>query len=303
VHGVEARVTSGLRASHVLDFAFDRSVGGATAAFLVGMARAEIVGSRDRGGRVTVPAADGGDLVRVADAGVVRAWSWVAEPDPRHPLAKPFAFALIQLDGADTSLLHVVDVESEEVLVPGLRVRADWHAERRGSVLDIRAFVPGDAGPAPASCDPAESLRVLDERPMSYVFEPGIALSAFYRALAQGRIEGGRCATCNDVYVPPHERCPACGSGPMAAVTVADTGTVVSFTVVHVPVAGIDFDVPFAWARILLDGADVPIPHVVGDVDLDRVFVGQRVEAVWAPEAERAPSWEAIRHFSPAVPT
>jgi len=295
-------MTSGLRASHVLDFAFDRSVGGATAAFLVGMARGEIVGSRDGEGRVTVPAADGGDLVRVRDTGVVRAWSWVAEPDPRHPLSEPFAFALIQLDGADTSLLHVVDVESEEALVPGLRVGADWHAERRGSVLDIRAFVPGDARPAPTPCDPTEPLRVLDERPMSYVFEPGIVLSGFYRALAQGRIEGGRCATCNDVYVPPHERCPACGSGPMTTVTVADTGTIVSFTVVHVPVAGFDADVPFAWARILLDGADVPIPHVLGDVDLDGVFVGQRVEAVWSPEAERPPSWEAIRHFAPALP-
>jgi len=295
-------MTSGLRASHVLDFAFDRSVGGATAAFLVGMARGEIVGSRDGEGRVTVPA-DGGDLVRVPDTGVVRAWSWVAEPDPRHPLSEPFAFALIQLDGADTALLHVVDVESEEALVPGLRVRADWRAERRGSVLDIRAFVPGDARPAPAPCEPTEPLRVLDERPMSYVFEPGIVLSGFYRALAQGRIEGGRCATCNDVYVPPHERCPTCGSGPMTTVTVADTGTIVSFTVVHVPVAGFDVDVPFAWARILLDGADVPIPHVMGDVDLDRVFVGQRVGAVWSPEAERPLSWEAIRHVAPAIPT
>jgi len=295
-------VTSGLRASHVLDFAFDRSVGGATAAFLTGLARAELVGSRDSHGRVTVPPVDGGDIVRVADTGVVRAWSWVAEPDPRHPLGTPFAFALIQLDGADTSLLHVVDVESEDALLVGLRVRADWRTERRGSVLDLRAFVPGSAGPAPASCEPPEPLRVADERPVSYVFEPGIVLSEFYRSLAQRRIEGGRCANCNDVYVPPHERCPACGSGPMVIVPVADTGTVVSFTVVHVPVAGFDADVPFAWARIMLDGADVPIPHVLGEVDLDRVFVGQRVEAVWSAHADDAASWEAIRHFSPVMP-
>jgi uncharacterized OB-fold protein len=296
-------MTIGLRAPHVLDFAFDRSVGGATAAFLAGLARGEIIGSRDMGsGGVTVPPVDSGDLVGVADTGVVRAWSWVPEPDPWQPLSTPFAFALIQLDGADTSLLHVVDVESEDALVPGLRVRADWRAERRGSVLDIRAFVPGAAGPAPAPCDPPTPLRVSDERPVSYAFEPGLVLSAFYRALAQGRIEGGRCATCLHVYVPPHERCPACGSGPMATVEVSDTGTIVSFTVVHVPVTGNDVDVPFAWARILLDGADVPIPHVIGEVDLDGVFVGQRVEAVWSPDADRPPSWEAIRHFSPAIP-
>jgi uncharacterized OB-fold protein len=301
MRAVEARVTSGLRAPHVLDLAFERDVGGATAAFLAGLARGEIVGSRDADARVTVPPLDGGELVRVADVGCVRAWSWVGEPDPRHPLPTPFAFALIQLDGADTSLLHVVDVETEDALVPGTRVRADWARERRGSVLDIRAFVPGTSTRAPAPVEVPEQLRVDDARPVSYVFEPGLVLSGFFRALAQGRIEGGRCPSCGDVYVPPHERCPACGSMPMTTVAVASTGTVTSFTVVHVPVAGFDAEVPFAWARILLDGADVPVPHVIGEADLDRVVVGQRVEAVWAAADARSPSWEAIRHFRPVA--
>jgi hypothetical protein len=294
-------MTAALRASHVLGFAFERSVGGATAAFLAGLARGEIVGSRGGDARVTVPPVDDGELVRVADTGSVRAWSWVADPDARHPLTTPFAFALIQLDGADTSLLHVVDVASEDALAPGVRVHADWKAARRGSVLDIRAFVLGDAGPAPGAAEPPEALRVVDERPVSYVFEPGLVLSAFFRSLAEGRIEGGRCASCGDVYVPPHDRCPACGSGPMATVAVASAGVVVSFTVVHLPVVGFDADVPFAWARILLDGADVPVPHVLGDVDLDEVYVGQRVEAVWAPPGERRTSWEAILHFRPVA--
>jgi uncharacterized OB-fold protein len=294
-------VTSGLRAPHVLDVAFERNVGGATAEFLGGLARGEILGSRGADGHVTVPPIDGADVVPVADTGVVRAWSWVPDPDPRHPLGTPFAFALIQLDGADTALLHVVDAP-EDTLVPGLRVGADWRAARHGSVLDIRAFVPEGAAQPPVPGEPPEQIRVDDRRPVSYTFEPGLALSAFYRSLAEGRVEGGRCARCNDVYVPPHDRCPACGSGPMAVVAVADTGTVVSFTVVHVPVAGFDVEVPFAWARIVLDGADVPIPHVIGDVDLDRIFVGQRVEAVWLPDGERPSSWEAIRHFSPAIP-
>jgi uncharacterized OB-fold protein len=285
----------------VLDLAFERGVGGATAAFLVGLARGEIVGSRGVDARVTVPPLDGDELVRVADAGCVRAWSWVDEPDPRHPLATPFAFALIQLDGADTSLLHVVDVATEDALLPGMRVRADWAPDRHGSVLDIRAFVPGSTGPAPPPSAPPDQLRVDDARPVSYMFEPGLVLSAFFRALAHGRIEGGRCPSCDDVYVPPHERCPACGSTPMTTVAVASTGTVTSFTVVHLPVAGFDAEVPFAWARILLDGADVPVPHVIGDVDLDRVVVGQRVEAVWAPTDARPPSWEAIRHFRPVT--
>jgi uncharacterized OB-fold protein len=40
---------------------------------------------------------------------------------------------------------------------------------------------------------------------------------------------------------------------------------------------------------------------VLGDVELDEVFVGQRVEAVWAPAGARPPSWEAILHFRPVA--
>ena len=66
-------------------------------------------------GRVVVPPVDHDPttgapseaFVRVGDAGVVRTWTWVADPDDEQPLTRPFAYALVELDGADTSLLHV----------------------------------------------------------------------------------------------------------------------------------------------------------------------------------------------------
>jgi uncharacterized OB-fold protein len=265
------------------------------------LAAGEIRGGRDGNGRVSVPPGDGHDLVRLSDVGSLRAWSWVAVPDASHPLATPFAFALIDLDGADTALLHVVDVEREAALRLGLRVRADWRLERRGSILDIRAFVPGERAVPPVPAPPPEVIRVPDERRLAYAFEPGLVPSRFFRALAGGRIEGGRCPACLHVYVPPHDHCPACGSGPMDPVDVASTGTVVSFTVVHLPAPGLDMEVPFGWARIRLDGADVAVPHVVGGDHLSGLAVGQRVQAVWAPEEGRPASWAAIVHFVPVA--
>jgi len=288
-------VTSPLRAPHVLQLAFDRSVGGATGAFLAGLAEGRIVASRGVDGRVSVPPIDGdAELVDLPAVGSVRRWSWVGDPRPGQPLERAFAYALIQLDGADTALLHVVDVRDEEALAPGLRVRADWRDDRTGSVLDIRAFVPGEDPVTASQCERPEQLRVTDERTISFTFEPGLAPSAFFRRLADGRIVGGRCPTCDEVHVPPHERCPVCGDGPMAPEDVADRGRIVSSTVVHLPVAGLDVEVPFTWARILLDGADVPVPHLVVGAGAE---VGQRVEAVWAAAGERPTSWEAIRHF------
>ena len=135
---------------------------------------------------------------------------------------------------------------------------------------------------------------------LHYTFEPGVVPSSFYRALGKQRIEGGRCASCEKVFVPPHDPCPACGTGPMQRVVVAGVGTVVSFAVVHLPVHGMDLELPFGWAWIRLDGADVPFAHLLGEVETDDIRVGQRVEAVW--EREPPSSWEAIRYFRPLTP-
>ncbi|HEY7106175.1 MAG TPA: OB-fold domain-containing protein [Acidimicrobiia bacterium] len=297
-----------LRAPHAVAFSYVRSVGGAPEHFLRGLARAQIWASRLPDGRVVVPPVDHDPmtgasaeaLLRVADTGTVRSWTWVADPSPDHPLPRPFAFALVQLDGADTSLLHAVDVDDESEMTIGLRVRADWRDSRTGSVRDLRAFVPEsrETSLVAASDEPADVVVDADT-PQRYVFEPGVVLSSFYRALGAGRIEGGRCPSCGKVYVPPRGRCPADGGGPMQAAALTDRGTVESFAVVHLPVPGMDLDLPYAWAWIRLDGADVPFAHLLGDVAADDVRVGTRVEAVWEQGPERPTSWEAIRHFRP----
>ena len=64
------------------------------------------------------------------------------QPRARQPLAKPFAYALIRLDGAATALLHVVDTGSENAMKTGMRVRARWAEQPVGAITDIRAFVP-----------------------------------------------------------------------------------------------------------------------------------------------------------------
>ena len=61
------------------------------------------------------------------------------QPNPNHPLDRPFAFALIRLDGADTAMVHVVD-GPESALATGARVRPRWRDERTGYVTDVECF-------------------------------------------------------------------------------------------------------------------------------------------------------------------
>jgi uncharacterized OB-fold protein len=137
-----------LSAPYVLEYTYRRSVGPVLGRFLAGLKDGRILGARTPGGRVLVPPAEYdpetsepvGDLVEVGQGGVVVTWSWVEKPRPRQPLQKPFAWALIKLDGADTPMLHAVDAGTIGAMRTGMRVRARWKTERAGEIGDIACF-------------------------------------------------------------------------------------------------------------------------------------------------------------------
>lgn len=139
-----------LSAKYFLEYTYTRSVGATIGRFLTGLRDRRIEGVRTRTGRVLVPPTeydpltgeDVGDFVEVGQAGVVTTWAWQGEPRPANPLQRPFAWALIRLDGADTALLHAVDAGSIERMKTGLRVRAKWADERVGRIQDLECFVP-----------------------------------------------------------------------------------------------------------------------------------------------------------------
>lgn len=139
-----------LQKAFELGYTYTRSTGPVIGRFLTALREGQILGTRTSDGRVIVPAAEFdpvsaealSEFVPVKDSGVVSSWCWVHQPLPHHLLQTPFAFALIRLDGADLPLLHLVDAGSESAMKTGMRVRARWAAERRGSITDIRCFEP-----------------------------------------------------------------------------------------------------------------------------------------------------------------
>jgi hypothetical protein len=135
---------------HVLEYPYKRSVGPVIGRFLAGLRDGRIEGIRTKAGRVLVPpleydpeTADAlSDFVEVGTSGVVTTWCWVVEPRKNNPLDRPFAWALVLLDGADTAMLHAVDAGDESRMRTGMRVRVRWRAEREGHIRDIECFEP-----------------------------------------------------------------------------------------------------------------------------------------------------------------
>jgi uncharacterized OB-fold protein len=135
---------------------------------------------------------------------------------------------------------------------------------------------------------------------LEYTVTAGRLYSRYLRALAKKRIIGARCRECRKVYVPPRGSCPTCAVPTTDEVGVADKGTVTTFCIVNIPFGNMPFDPPYVAASVLLDGADIPIFHLVRGVSVGEVRMGQRVHAVWVPDAELLPTVESIKWFEPS---
>ena len=119
--------------------------------FFTALRDGKLVGVKTKAGRVLAPpteydpetgAAVSDRFVDVGPGGVVTAWSWVVAPCAKQPLDRPFAWALIRLDGADTAMLHAVDAGDVAKMKTGMRVVPCWRAERVGHISDIECFQP-----------------------------------------------------------------------------------------------------------------------------------------------------------------
>ena len=298
-----------LSAPVTVAFDYTRSTGPVLGRFLSGLRDRQVVGARTSDGRVVVPPPEFDpvthqpttEYVEVADAGTVTSWTWVPEPVKGQPFDRPFAFALVTLDGADVPLLHALDVAGPEDVETGMRVRIRWRDQRTGDITDIECFEP-DIGERTATADadgtqPVTGIVVPVSLDYTYAASP--EESAFYRGLAEGRVVGQRCPSCGKVYVPPRSACPSDGTPTTDEVELSDTGTVTTFCIVNVPFLGQRITPPYVSAYVLLDGADIAFLHLILDIPADEVRMGMRVKAVWKPREEWGTTIENISHFAP----
>jgi uncharacterized protein len=314
-----------LRAPLEIGFDYTRSLGPVLSRFMTALAGRRILGARGADGRVHAPPfeydpvtfAPPAELVEVGPGGTVTSWTWAAEPLAGQPLAHPFAWALIRLDGADTAMLHAVDAGSAAAMRTGMRVRARWTASPAGHIRDIACFDPCPAaGPpetvppetvspdtarpqAPQPPDPEPTVMITTPVRLRYEHTASHEESLFLRGLAAGRLLGQRCPACGKVYIPPRAACPTDGVPTAEEVELPDTGTVTTFCVVNVPFTGQRVTPPYVAAAIVLDGADIPFQHLILGCEPGDVRMGMRVAAVWKPRAQWGTTVENIGHFRP----
>ncbi|MFK0253945.1 Zn-ribbon domain-containing OB-fold protein [Streptomyces sp. NPDC090445] len=312
-----------LRAPLVVEFPFTRSLGPVQSAFLTGLRERVVLGVKTSDGSVMVPpveydpatAEELRELVQVAPTGTVTTFAWNGHPRPNQPLGTPFAWVLVRLDGAGTALLHALDAPGPDAVRTGMRVRIRWAAERTGSITDISCFEPCEPDEPDEPDEPADGpgtgtttatphdgvfaepvTGITAPARLDYTYSPGRAQTAYLGALAEHRTVGERCPSCHKVYVPPRGACPTCGVATTDRVEAGPRGTVTTFCIVNIKAAhtaNLDIEVPYVYAHIALDGADLALHGRIGGIPYDQVRMGLRVEPVWT-EGGRYPD-----HYRP----
>ncbi len=297
-----------------LNMPYTLTTGGAAGTYLAELANHRILGTRVLStGRVIVPPEDfpGGmddvetEFVEVPQTGAVSSWT-------RTPNG---AIAMIRLDGADTDLMHRIvgdtgDIESG-ALANGARVRAVW-ADAEGLAspfLQLSGFELGDfpAAGEVAAITPAEAIAELKySMTLDYQHSYGQHYGRMFDELASARrILGSKCPRCLNVLVPARGNCDACFVPTAQMLDVADTGTILGFSVIHLEFVGQKLKPPYVYAEINLDGTATRLIHNVGGFDMARaeelLDIGTRVKAVWREQTPGAGSLDDIEYFTPVT--
>ena len=126
--------------------------------FFEGLQTEKIFGTKcNKCARVLVPArrfcpqcfVDIDEWVEVADEGKIVSWAMINFEFYGQPKKPPYIAAMIQLDGADVGMFHMVDGfdmsnldKVREMLSIGRKVKAVWRQQKTGHILDIEYFKP-----------------------------------------------------------------------------------------------------------------------------------------------------------------
>ncbi len=117
----------------------------------------------------------------------------------------------------------------------------------------------------------------------TYTRSTGPAIGAFLTGLRDQKIIGVR-GVDGRVHVPAIDYDPVTSDDLSEYVEVADTGTVSTWSWNDSPREGQPLDHPFAWALVVLDGADTGMLAAVDCGDASKIETGAKVKARWAAE-------------------
>lgn len=146
----------------------------------------------------------------------------------------------------------------------------------------------------------SDTVEVMESPVVLYYnFSAGYATSKFLRGCKEGKLIGQRSPGTGKVTAPPRGACPETGVPTVDEVQLKDTGTVMSFTIVHIPIPNNPIQPPYIIANLVLDECDQTFIHLISECNNADIQIGTRVKAVWKDKSEWDYTLENIKYFKP----
>lgn len=114
--------------------------------------------------------------------------------------------------------------------------------------------------------------------------------SRFWREFPQRyRLEAAKCKNCSTIAFPPRLVCPRCQSRTFEAVKLAESGKILTYTVIRVPPHPFADQAPYALGIIELDDG-VRLMSQIVDCPFDELKIGKRVKVEFRRIYEEGPA-------------
>jgi len=102
--------------------------------------------------------------------------------------------------------------------------------------------------------------------------------SRYWREIPQRyRLEAGKCKNCGLVVFPPRIICPRCKSRDFEKVNLAESGKIITFTIIRVPPQQFVDQAPYAVGIVELDDG-VKLTGQIVDCNFEEMKIGKRVK-------------------------
>jgi uncharacterized OB-fold protein len=110
--------------------------------------------------------------------------------------------------------------------------------------------------------------------------------SRYWREIPQRyRLEAAKCAACGFTAFPPRVVCPGCGGREFATAKLAETGRLLTYTIIRVPPEPFEDQAPYAVGLAELDDG-VRLTAQIVDCDFSSLTVGMPVRLAFRKLSE-----------------
>ena len=113
----------------------------------------------------------------------------------------------------------------------------------------------------------------------------------FINYLEQGKVMTTRCKKRGAAHFPPKMDCPSCLESDVEWFEIAETGKLVTYTIVHYGPSGFENEAPYTLAIADFDGLRV-FGRVSKEIDENNILPGMTVRAVPVKSAEEKIAYE-----------